>query len=93
METAKRIMHGVRRFAWVGLFWLLCIFCAMPANAQAAQNTYYYPGYDAAANGPINLMQYIKSITLTVNGQEYTPELNISRYEGHRYAFEIHQYT
>ena len=74
METAKRIMHGVRRFAWVGLFWLLCIFCAMPANAQAAQNTYYYPGYDAAANGPINLMQYIKSITLTVNGQEYTPE-------------------
>ena len=53
---------------------LLCALLALPAHAQAPQNNYYYPGYDAAANGEIDLMRYIKSVTLTVNGQEYTPQ-------------------
>ena len=74
METAKRISRLLRCGVLLGLFWLLCLALALPAPAQASQNGYYYPGYDAAAHGEIDLMRYIKSITLTVNGQEYTAQ-------------------
>lgn len=74
METAKREARGIRWVLLLGVLWLLCLFCAMPAHAQANEDRYYYPGYDAAANGPIDLMQYIRSITMTVNGQQYTPQ-------------------
>ena len=36
----------------------------------------------------------LENITATTpEPEDYTGEVNISRYEGHRYAFEIHQYT
>lgn len=57
------------------LLWLWCLLMAifvMPAHASAVQDDYYYPGYDAAANGYVDLMHYVKDITLTANGQEYT---------------------
>ncbi|WP_455783483.1 MSCRAMM family protein [Gemmiger formicilis] len=53
---------------------LLCALFALPAHAAAPQNSYHYPGYNAAAEGEIDLMRYVKSVTLTVNGQEYTPQ-------------------
>lgn len=52
--------------------WMLLAAWLMPVRAQAAQNNYYYPGYDAASNGDVDLMRYMKQITMTVNGQEYT---------------------
>ena len=47
--------------------WMLLAAWLMPVRAQAAQNNYYYPGYDAASNGDVDLMRYIKQITMTVN--------------------------
>lgn len=63
-----------KKLLLLGLGWVLLILLAMPVCAQSTQNTYYYPGYDAAAHGYIDLMRYMKQITMTVNGQEYTPQ-------------------
>ena len=73
MTIEKRIINLKRSGLTLALFLIICVLFALPAHAQAPQNNYYYPGYDAAANGEIDLMRYVKSITLTVNGQEYTP--------------------
>ena len=73
MERAKRISRALRWCLLAGFFGLLCALWAAPAHAQNATDNYYYPNYDPAAHGEIDLMQYIKSITVTVNGQEYTP--------------------
>lgn len=73
MASGKKFMDFWKKGLMLGLFLLLCVFCALPAHAQATQNDYYYPGYDPAAHGEIDLMKYIRAITLTVNGQDYTP--------------------
>lgn len=73
MERAKRISRALRWCLLAGFFGLLCALWAAPVHAQNATDNYYYPNYDPAAHGEIDLMQYIKSITVTVNGQEYTP--------------------
>ena len=73
MTIEKRIINLKRSGLTLALFLIICVLFALPAHAQAPQNNYYYPGYDAAANGEIDLMRYVKSVTLTVNGQEYTP--------------------
>lgn len=73
MTIEKRIRGLLQKGVAFGGFLLLCALFALPAHAQAAQDPYYYPGYDPAACGEIDLMQYVRSITLTVNGQEYTP--------------------
>lgn len=56
------------------LFALLCLLllCGVPVHADSGQNTYSYPGYDVSANGYVDLMRYMKQITITVNGQEYS---------------------
>lgn len=74
MTNETRRHSGLRAALWVGVFWLLCALLALPAHAAAPQNNYHYPGYDAAVEGEIDLMRYVKSVTLTVNGQEYTPQ-------------------
>lgn len=73
MTIEKRIINLKRSGLTLALFLIICVLFALPAYAQSSQNNYYYPGYDAAANGEIDLMRYVKSVTLTVNGQEYTP--------------------
>ena len=74
METANRGRRALQAVLALAVLWLLCWFGPLPARAQAADNPYSYPGYSAADRGEIDLMRYIRSITLTVNGQEYTPE-------------------
>lgn len=61
-----------RRIFLLAIWCLLVAIVALPAHASAAEDPYYYPGYDAAANGYVDLMRYMKDITLTVNGQDYT---------------------
>ena len=39
---------------------------------RAVQDDYYYPNYDASANGCVDLMNYVKRVTVTVNGVDYT---------------------
>ena len=68
----EQTMRKWWRLCLLGL-WLLLAAWALPAHAQAVENPYYYPGYDANAHGYIDLMRYIKQITISVNGQEYTP--------------------
>lgn len=53
---------------------LLLLLPALPAHADGSQNPYSYPNYNASSSGYIDLMRYMKKITITVNGQEYTPE-------------------
>ncbi len=74
MKTRTGRTGAWRLCLLAGLVLLVCVFFALPAHAQATRNNYYYPGYDAAAHGEIDLMRYIRTITLTVNGQEYTPQ-------------------
>ena len=45
---------------------------ACATGAHAAQDDYYYPNYDASANGCVDLMNYVKRVTVTVNGVDYT---------------------
>ena len=74
MAIEKEITNLMQKgLALVGCL-LLCALFALPAHAAAPQNSYHYPGYNAAAEGEIDLMRYVKSVTLTVNGQEYTPQ-------------------
>ena len=74
MTSKKKIINLVQNGLTIALFLILCALFALPAHAEAPQNSYHYPGYDAAAEGEIDLMRYVKSVTLTVNGQEYTPQ-------------------
>ena len=74
MTIEKQMINLKRSGLTLALFLIICVLFALPTYAQSSQNNYYYPGYDAAANGEIDLMRYVKSITLTVNGQEYTPQ-------------------
>ena len=64
--------YRVKALLWLGIWCLLLAVLAMPVHGEAIQNSYYYPGYDAAAYGYVDLMRYMKRITVTVNGQEYT---------------------
>ena len=69
--TAARILRRV----WCVVLWcLLLAVLALPVRAEFAWDSYYYPGYDVAAHGYVNLMNYMQKITITVNGQEYTRE-------------------
>lgn len=74
MTIEKQMINLKRSGLTLALFLIICVLFALPTYAQSSQNNYYYPGYDDAANGEIDLMRYVKSITLTVNGQEYTPQ-------------------
>lgn len=74
MFIEERKINLVQRGLYLFIILLLCIQFPLPAHAAAPQNNYHYPGYDAAASGEIDLMRYIKAVTLTVNGQEYTPQ-------------------
>ena len=58
----------------LGMVWVLVGMWALPARAQNTVDNYSYPGYNASASGYIDLMHYMKQITMTVNGQEYTPQ-------------------
>lgn len=62
----------VKALLWLGIWCLLLAVLAMPVHGEAIQNSYYYPGYNAATYGYVDLMRYMKRITVTVNGQEYT---------------------
>lgn len=64
--------YRVKALLWLGIWCLLLAVLAMPVHGEAIQNSYYYPGYDAATYGYVDLMRYMKRITVTVNGQEYT---------------------
>lgn len=72
---------GQRRWGKLGrallLFGIGCLLmaaAALPVRAQATEDSYFYPGYQAAQNGYLDLMAYMKQITMTVNGQEYTTQ-------------------
>ena len=51
---------------------LILLVLAFATGAHAAQDDYYYPNYDASANGCVDLMSYVKRVTVTVNGVDYT---------------------
>lgn len=57
-----------------GILCLLLLLPAAPVHADGAQNYYSYPNYDVSANGYVDLMRYMKRITITVNGQDYTTQ-------------------
>ena len=48
---------------------LILLVLAFATGAHAAQDDYYYPNYDASANGCVDLMNYVKRVTVTVNGE------------------------
>ena len=51
---------------------LILLVLAFATGAHAAQDDYYYPNYDVSANGCVDLMNYVKRVTVTVNGVDYT---------------------
>ena len=51
---------------------LILLVLAFATGAHAAQDDYYYPNYDASVNGCVDLMNYVKRVTVTVNGVDYT---------------------
>lgn len=65
-----------RRCGAVLLMWLVCLLLAVAfaSPARAEEDGYYYPNYDAAANGCVDLMRYVKRVTVTVNGTDYTTD-------------------
>ena len=67
---APKIMKRIR--ALLTLLFLSLFFTAVPVCA--AENNYYYPGYETASEGYIDLMQYMTAITITVDGKKYTKE-------------------
>ena len=56
----------------VGILLLILLVLAFATGAHAAQDDYYYPNYDVSANGCVDLMNYVKRVTVTVNGVDYT---------------------
>lgn len=57
-----------------GIICLLLLLPATSVHADGAEDYYSYPNYDVSANGYIDLMRYMKRITITVNGQDYTTQ-------------------
>ena len=72
MHTNEQKSRTSLRLLLLGLWCILIALFARPALADSGTDTYYYPGYDAAANGYVDLMDYMQQITVTVGGQEYT---------------------
>lgn len=72
MYTKEQKSVSPVRLLVLGLWCILIAAFARPALADSGVDTYYYPGYDAAANGYVDLMDYMQQITVTVGGQEYT---------------------
>ena len=72
MCTKEQKSFSPIRLLLVGLWCVLIAVLARPALADSGTDTYYYPNYDAAASGYVDLMDYMQSITVTVGGQEYT---------------------
>ena len=59
-------------------------------GAHAAQDDYYYPNYDASANGCVDLMNNVKRVTVTVNGVDYTlNQLDQMRQQGTPLTMQI----
>ena len=42
------------------------------ANAADVSDSYYYPNYDVQKSGYVDLMKYMKDITVSLNGKDYT---------------------
>lgn len=74
MKGKEGMRFSGKKLLLLGVWWILLFLLAMPVRAQGIQDIYYYPGYDVSAQGYIDLMWYMKQITITVNGQEYTPK-------------------
>ena len=55
-----------RRLVQAGVWMVLLLGLALPA--RAAEDNYYYPDYDAGRYGCVDLMNYMKEITVSVNG-------------------------
>lgn len=55
-----------RRLVQAGVWMVLLLGLALPACA--AEDNYYYPDYDAGRYGCVDLMNYMKEITVSVNG-------------------------
>ena len=72
MEGRAESAQRWARWVLLGVLCLVVAIFVMPVHASAAQDGYYYPNYNESADGYIDLMRYMKSVTLTVNGQEYT---------------------
>lgn len=72
MHTNEQKFRTPLRLFLLSLWCILITLFARPALADGGIDTYYYPGYDAAANGYVDLMDYMQQITVTVDGQEYT---------------------
>lgn len=64
-------VRKILRRLWLVALVALCMTGAA-TSAHAVENTYYYPNYDASANGCVDLMSYVRRITVTVNGTDYT---------------------
>lgn len=76
MKTLNQKMEYLRNGVRYCLLLILLVL-AFATGAHAAQDNYYYPNYDASANGCVDLMNYVKRVTVTVNGVDYT--LTMSR--------------
>lgn len=72
MEGRAESAQRWARWLLLGVLCLVLAIFVMPVHASAAQDGYYYPNYNESADGYIDLMRYMKNVTLTVNGQEYT---------------------
>ncbi|MGN0975855.1 MAG: hypothetical protein ACI4OL_07610, partial [Gemmiger sp.] len=72
MDQTKYIRKPVRML----LLWLMCLgaLLAFASPAHAADNTYTGKNYDASVSGCVDLMKYMKRITLTVNDVDYTSD-------------------
>lgn len=72
MELGMKKTGALRTL--IALVACLVVLLLGSVRAHAADNGYYYPGYDAAANGCVDLMNYMQRITVTVNGVDYTQD-------------------
>ncbi len=71
LKTLNQKMEYLRNGVRYCLLLILLVL-AFATGAHAAQDDYYYPNYDASANGCVDLMNYVKRVTVTVNGVDYT---------------------
>lgn len=74
IESNSRARLGKILVLMLSLWCLLLLLSPLKAYAGEVSDNYFYPGYSASANGYVDLMRYMKKITITVNGQEYSPE-------------------
>lgn len=82
-------VQGRLRRLWFVMLLFLCMLLAATA-AKAENNSYYYPNYDASANGCVDLMNYVQRVTVTANGNDYTlDQLTQMKQEGHPLTLKV----